>query len=270
MTDIAKTSSPVTGVADASVDSHLQALYRNRFSDSERARKDEIWRVLCARFFQRYVRPTDTVLDIASGLGEFSRHIKAARIFAVDLNPDAANFLPDGSAFSLTSAERMDFLSDNSVDVAFTSNFLEHLPTKIVLDAVLREVWRVLRPGGILIALQPNIRYAYKEYWDFYDHHTPLSHLSCAEAFEIAGLHVIELIDRFLPFSTKSVLPTHPLLVRIYLVCRPAWRFFGKQFLIVGQKGGIQKSPNRSNPPRARAGKRGGIDPSGTDRYRGS
>jgi SAM-dependent methyltransferase len=235
MADIQETDSPV-GAADAPVPRDLQLLYRNRFSSSERVRKDEIWRVLCARFFQRYVRSTDTVLDIASGLGEFSRHIKAAKIFAVDVNPDAGRFVSDGLAFRLTSAERMDFLSDNSVDVAFTSNFLEHLRTKIVVDAVLREVRRVLRPGGIFIALQPNIRYAYREYWDFYDHHTPLSHLSCAEAFELAGLQVIELIDRFLPFSTKSALPTHPLLVRIYLVCRPAWRFLGKQFLIVGQK----------------------------------
>src|SRR5271169_6266190 len=237
MADMQRADRPVgNAAADAPGVRDLQLLYRNRFSSLERARKDEIWHVLCAQFFQRYVRPTDTVLDIASGLGEFSRHINAARIFAVDVNPDAARFLPDGSTFSLTSAERLDFLSDNSVDVAFTSNFLEHLPTKIVVDAVLREVWRVLRPGGIFVALQPNIRYAYKEYWDFYDHHTPLSHLSCAEAFELAGFQVVELIDRFLPFSTKSALPTHPLLVRIYLVSRPAWRFFGKQFLIVGQK----------------------------------
>jgi SAM-dependent methyltransferase len=222
--------------ADAGGVRDLELLYRNRFSDLERVRKDEIWRVLCTYFFQRYVRPTDVVLDIASGLGEFSRHINATKIFAVDVNPDAVRFLPDGATFSLTSAERLDFLSDDSVDVAFTSNFLEHLPTKMVVDVVLSEVRRVLRPGGIFVALQPNIRYAYKEYWDFYDHHTALSHCSCAEAFQLAGLQVIELIDRFLPFSTKSSLPTHPLLVRIYLMCRPAWRFFGKQFLIVGKK----------------------------------
>jgi SAM-dependent methyltransferase len=214
----------------------LQRLYRSRFSELERGRKDEIWRVLCTHFFQRYVQPSDIVLDIASGMGEFSRHITAARVYAVDINPDAAEFLPAGSIFSLTSAQRLDFLSDNSVDVAFTSNFLEHLPSKAVVDAVLKEVQRVLRPRGLFVALQPNIRYAYREYWDFYDHHTPLSHLSCAEAFELAGLRVVELIDRFLPFSTKGALPTHPLLVRGYLACRPAWRFFGKQFLIVGQK----------------------------------
>ena len=223
-------------VAERSSMMDMQRLYRNRFSEAERGRKDEIWRVLCTHFFQRYVKPSDIVLDIASGMGEFSRHITAEKVYAIDINPDAAEFLPAGLIFNLTSAQRLDFLSDNSVDVAFTSNFLEHLPTKAVVDAVLKEVQRVLRPCGLFVALQPNIRYAYREYWDFYDHHTPLSHLSCAEAFELAGLRVIELIDRFLPFSTKSALPTHPLLVRAYLACRPAWRFFGKQFLIVGQK----------------------------------
>jgi SAM-dependent methyltransferase len=233
--DIRRADTQVEAVAAETI-YDLQSLYRNRFSDVERARKDEIWHVLCDHFFQRYVRPTDMVLDIGSGLGEFSRHITAAKIFAVDVNPDAAGFLPAGSTFRLSSAEHLDFLSDNSIDVAFTSNFLEHLETKHIVNVVLREVRRVLRPSGLFVALQPNIRYAYKEYWDFYDHHTPLSHLSCAEAFELAGLRVVELIDRFLPFSTKGALPTHPLLVRAYLACRPAWRFFGKQFLIVGKK----------------------------------
>jgi SAM-dependent methyltransferase len=226
----------IGSVAPTSSNIDLQRLYRNRFSELDRERKDEIWRVLCTHFFQRYVRPSDVVLDIASGMGEFSRHITAAKVYAVDINPDAVEFLPAGSIFTLTSAQRLDFLPDNSIDVAFTSNFFEHLPTKAVMDDVLKEVRRVLRARGRLVALQPNIRFAYRQYWDFYDHHTPLSHLSCAEAFELAGLRVVELIDRFLPFSTKSALPTHPLLVRGYLACRPAWRFFGKQFLIVGQK----------------------------------
>jgi SAM-dependent methyltransferase len=214
----------------------LQRLYRNRFSEFERTRKDQIWRVLCTHFFQRYVRPSDVILDIASGMGEFSRHITAAKVYAVDINPDAAELLPPNSIFTLTPADRLDFLWDNSVDMAFTSNFLEHLPTKDVVEAVLKEVHRVLRPSGLFVALQPNIRYAYREYWDFFDHHTPLSHVSCAEAFELCGFQVIELIDRFLPFSTKGALPAHPLLVRGYLACRPAWRVFGKQFLIVGKK----------------------------------
>ena len=87
---------PKTSVID------LERLYRNRFSKLERRRKDEIWRVLCTHFFQRYVKPSDIVVDIASGMGEFSRHITAARVYAVDINPDAAEFLPAGSISSCT------------------------------------------------------------------------------------------------------------------------------------------------------------------------
>jgi len=148
----------------------LRSLYRNRFSDAERERRDAIWCVLCKDFFRRYVRPTDTVLDLASGYGEFSRHIAAAQIVAIDLNPDAGHCLPKNAEFHLASAEQMPFLDDDSIDVAFTSNFFEHLRSKDAMDAVLSEVRRVLRPGGMFIALQPNIRYAYREYWDFYDH----------------------------------------------------------------------------------------------------
>jgi len=52
----------------------LEKLYRIRFTDTDRAKKDQVWRVLCEHFFQGYVSPTDTLLDIGCGYGEFSRH----------------------------------------------------------------------------------------------------------------------------------------------------------------------------------------------------
>jgi SAM-dependent methyltransferase len=216
----------------------ITKLYRHRFSAEEQAAKDRIWQVLVEHFFQRYV-PTDaTVLDLACGYGEFIRHVRAKRKLAVDINAETASRLRAPIEFHLGPATRLDFLAGDSIDFCFTSNFLEHLPSKSAVNDVLREVHRVLRPGGRFMALQPNIRYAYAEYWDFYDHHTPLSHLSAAEAFSLAGFDVVELIDRFLPFSTKSLLPKHPALVRAYLACPWAWRFLGKQFLIVGEKPG--------------------------------
>jgi ubiquinone/menaquinone biosynthesis C-methylase UbiE len=214
----------------------LDKLYRVRFSDADRARKDAIWQVLCERFFQAYVAPQDTVLDLACGYGEFTRHIRAARKIAVDLNPDAARFLPPGVEFHLASAADLAAIPDASVDVCFSSNFFEHLPSKEVMDQVLREALRVLKPGGRYVAMQPNLRYAPGEYWDYYDHVLPLTHLSCYEAFAKAGYEVVELIDRFVPFSTASRLPTAPWLVRCYLAFRPAWRLLGRQFVIVGRK----------------------------------
>jgi SAM-dependent methyltransferase len=215
---------------------NLDRLYRIRFTDADRERKDEIWRVLCEHFFQSYVSPQDTMLDIACGYGEFTRHIRAGRKIAIDLNPDAASFLPSDVEFHLTSAADLAPIAACSIDVCFSSNFFEHLPSKDVLDRVLGETLRVLKPGGIYVAMQPNLRYAPGEYWDYYDHVLPLTHLSCYEAFAKAGYEVIELIDRFVPFSTASKLPQAAWLVRCYLAFRPAWRFLGRQFVIVGKK----------------------------------
>jgi SAM-dependent methyltransferase len=217
--------------------SDVAALYRNRFSADERTRKDAIWKVLCDQYFQRFVRADqDVVLDIACGLGEFSRHIQARRKIAIDINPDAAGLLPPEVEFHLSYADKITAVADGSVDVCFSSNFLEHLPNKEVVDKVLNEIKRVLRPGGIYVALQPNIRFCYDEYWDFYDHHTALSDRSCNEAFIQAGFEVDTLIPQFLPFTTKSKLPTHPAFVSMYLAVPLAWKLLGKQFLIVGRK----------------------------------
>jgi ubiquinone/menaquinone biosynthesis C-methylase UbiE len=214
----------------------LQTLYRVRFSEAERARKDRVWKVLCKGFFQQYIAPSDTVLEIASGYGEFIRHIVSSRKIAVDLNPEARDCLPVEVEFHLANASRLTMIADGSVDTCFSSNFFEHLPSKEVMDEVLAEVLRVLRPGGRYVVMQPNIRYEPGRYWDYYDHILPLSHLSCREAFAKAGYEVVEVIDRFVPFSTDSRLPQHPLLVRLYLNCRPIWRWMGGQFVLVGRK----------------------------------
>jgi hypothetical protein len=81
--------------------------------------------------------------------------------------------------------------------------------------------------------LQPNIRYAYREYWDFLDHQLALSHVSMAEALALSGFRVVEMVPRFLPFSTKSALPSWPSLVRLYLRVPLAHRLLGKQMFVV-------------------------------------
>ena len=214
----------------------LERLYAVRFPEAARTRKDRVWSVICSDFFQRYVAADATVLELGSGFGEFSRHIEARRKIAVDLNARAGAHLPPDIEFHPCSAEDLSAVASESVDVCFSSNFFEHLPSKESLDRVLQEARRVLKPGGRYVALQPNLRYAPGEYWDFYDHVIPLTHLSCAEAFAKAGFEIVEVIDRFLPFSTRSRLPQSPWLVRLYLAVPLAWRILGRQFLIVARK----------------------------------
>ena len=174
--------------------------------------------------------------------GEFIRHIAASNKIAVDLNPDSAGFLSEDIEFHLGSAADLTMLPDDSVDVCFSSNFFEHLPNKEVMDQVLLEARRVLKPGGIYLAMQPNLRCEPTKYWDYYDHVLPLTHLSCREAFIKADLEVTHLVDRFITFSTDSKLPQYPLLVKLYLLVPFFWRFLGGQFVIVGQKPALARS----------------------------
>lgn len=215
----------------------LKSLYRHRFSESELPAKNALWKMLCESHFQRYVDPaSDTVLDLACGYGEFINNIRAARKLAVDLNPDSPSAVGDDVIFHAVAANALGPIEGASVDVVFTSNFFEHLPDKAALQEVLGEVHRVLKPGGRLIAMGPNIRYLPGAYWDFIDHHLPLSERSLVEALLLAGLHPDRVIDRFLPYTTQSRLPQANWLVRMYLAMPLAWRLFGKQFLVIAGK----------------------------------
>ena len=214
----------------------LDALYRHRFLDEDLPRKRLIWQVLCREFLQRHVGRDAVVLDLACGYGEFINAIEARVRDAADLNPDSPRYLDPGVIFHATSADRLDDIPAESIDVVFASNFLEHLPDKAALSSVFKESFRVLKPGGRFVVLGPNIRYLPGAYWDFYDHHLPLTHLSLAEGLTIHGFMVDLLIDRFLPYTTKSRLPQHPWLISLYLKAPFVWPFLGKQFFAVARK----------------------------------
>lgn len=214
----------------------VQSIYTRRFSAHDREQKDAIWQVLCAHFFQKYVNPTDTVLDVAAGYCEFINHIRCRHKIALDLNTDTAQFANPGIHVIRGRSTAMGLLATTSVDVAFSSNFFEHLPTKDDLLTTLAEIYRVLRPGGKLLVLQPNIRFIPGEYWDFLDHYLPLTDRSLVEALEIAGFMIAEVRPRFLPYTTKSRLPQYPWLVRLYLNLPVAQYLFGKQAWVVAVK----------------------------------
>ncbi len=217
-------------------DMKLSRLYAARFGPEDKARKNRIWRVLCRHFFQDYVDPRDTVLDIGAGYCEFINHIVCRRRIALDLSEEVRAHAGPGVEVVQGISTDLSSLPNELIDVVFASNFFEHLLTKQDLLRTLAEVLRVLRPGGRLLILQPNIRYAGGAYWDFFDHHLPLTERSLVEALELAGLKPIEVRPRFLPFTSKSALPQHPFLVWLYLKIPIAQRILGQQSWIVAVK----------------------------------
>jgi dolichol-phosphate mannosyltransferase len=213
----------------------LRLLYRNRFGDASESRS-AIWAVIVHDFFQTWINRSDTVLDLGCGYGEFLNHVNAARRIGVDLNPESADMLDPGIEFHEGRADNLAFLEDNSVDVVFTSNLLEHLESKAEIERTIAEAWRVLKPGGHFIAMGPNVRFLPGDYWDFWDHMVPISDRSLIEVLKMQRFEVMETHDRFLPYTTRSPLPQAPVLVRLYLRSRMAWPILGKQFVVRARK----------------------------------
>jgi len=216
----------------------LAAVYKNRFPERELARKNAIWKVLVDKFIQPFIQPTGTVVDVACGYGEFINHVRAARKIALDLNPDTGDFLKPEVEFLRADGRNLVESLPGKVDVVFTSNFLEHLPDKTALTDFLAQVHEILNFGGKYLILGPNLRYVPGQYWDYFDHYLGLTHLSLLEALHLKGFSVPVCLDKFLPFTTKTALPTHPWLVRLYLSMPLAWRILGAQFFIVAEKPG--------------------------------
>lgn len=209
--------------------------YRRRFA-ALAAYREAVWQVLTSRFFQGLVPPAAAVLDLGSGWGEFIRNIRATRKYAMDLNPEMPARVGPGVETLLQDCSRPWPLADGSLDVVFTSNFFEHLPDKDALRRTLQEALRCLKPGGRIICLGPNIRFLPGEYWDFWDHFLPLTERSLVEILSLTGFAVERAVARFLPYSMSQGFTPPVALVRLYLAMPWAWRFFGRQFLVVARR----------------------------------
>jgi SAM-dependent methyltransferase len=213
----------------------LDRVYADRFSDAEALAKDGLWREV-VRYLNAWIPRDAAVLDIGCDRGYFIRNVIARDAWATDIRDMSAHVGPDAHFVRADGLKLLDHLPRDHFDVIFMSNYLEHLPSaQAVIDqlAVAREL---LRPGGRVVILQPNIRLVGGAYWDFIDHKVPLTEHSLQEAADITGLDTEHVIVRFLPYTTKGRLGGKPWLVRAYLKVPLAWRVLGRQTLFIARR----------------------------------
>jgi SAM-dependent methyltransferase len=193
------------------------------------ARRNVLWRALWRHYFRRRIASSDCVLDLGSGYGEFINNVVAARRIAIDTWSQLPDNVAPGVEAHVGSARDLGWIADGAVDFAFASNLFEHLSQE-AFAATLAALRPKLSAKGSLTILQPNYRYAFREYFDDYTHIAVYSHVSLVDFLTAQGWEVLEVYPRFLPLTIKSRLPVSPLLIAAYLASpiRP----MGKQMLI--------------------------------------
>lgn len=111
-----------------------------------------------AALVRAHLAPQARVLDLGCGRGGLVEQLDHPLTLLAGVDPDLASLaahrlplLPRAAAFS----EALPF-ADGRFHVVFASWLLEHLPRPL---ATLREIRRVLRPGGAFIFITPNARH---------------------------------------------------------------------------------------------------------------
>jgi SAM-dependent methyltransferase len=198
------------------------------------SRRTVLWQALWRHHFGALVAPSACVLDLGCGYGEFINNVVARRRIALDRWDGFQQFLAPGVEAIVASVTDLDRLQDGAIDFAFASNLFEHL-TQAEFSAALAALRRKLSPAGTLNILQPNYRYAYREYFDDYTHVAIYSHTSIADFLSANGFQVIEMRPRFLPLTIKSRLPVHPFLIAAYL--KSPIKPLAKQMFLRARKG---------------------------------
>ncbi len=114
-------------------------------------------------------RPPGKLLDIGCGNGDFAAGMQSLgwSVRGTDADPDAAMTVSRNHGFAVDVGELNDLAyPDGAFDAVMAKHVLEHIrdPEKFA-----RECWRILKPGGRLVLVTPNVashgHRIYGEHW---------------------------------------------------------------------------------------------------------
>ncbi|MDF8264451.1 class I SAM-dependent methyltransferase [Luteipulveratus flavus] len=169
---------------------------------AQNASREQVWRHLC-EYFARWVGPDDDVLELGAGWCDFSNHIRARRVVAMDIDATVEKAAKDGVTAVVGDCTDLSRFEDGSFDVVFASNLLEHLQ-RDQSGPLLAEARRVLRPGGRLILMQPNFRLNPGRYFDDFTHVAVYTDQSLQDYLVSEGWTIEQAYPKFMPLTLKS------------------------------------------------------------------
>ena len=156
---------------------------------------------LARYLFLRYKLSKDSkILDLGCGRGEFLRGFIRCGLngFGVDKSNIAKSICPEAEILQSNLEIKPLPYDDNSFDVVFSKSVFEHFyfPEELVA-----EVYRIVKPGGLVITMVPDWESVYKTFYEDYTHRTPFTVTSLKNLLLINGFNNVK-VEKFrqLPF----------------------------------------------------------------------
>lgn len=127
------------------------------------------------------------LLELGCGRGEFLYAFQSLGIngYGVDISDSAKKICDKEKIFCIDFLKEKIPFEDNSFDVVYSKSFIEHF---YYPEEIFKEIYRVLKPSGIIINLTPDWEAVYKNFYEDFTHRTP---------FTIDSLRDIYLIHNF-------------------------------------------------------------------------
>ena len=193
-----------------------------------------VWQEIAA-YLAGYVSPPSHVLEIGAGYCCWINAVRAARRVAVDVWADMPRHAAPGvEPLVMDATTGLSALGDAQFDVVLASNVLEHFDPDAAA-ALTADVYRLLRPGGRFIVVQPNFRHAYRSYFDDYTHRSVFTDVSLANLLRAQGFRIVRVMPKFMPYSMRNTrLPVARWAIRLYL--RSPIKPLAGQMLLIAER----------------------------------
>ena len=160
---------------------------------------------LCRHLADKYFkRKSGNLLDICCGRGEHLEIFQNIGFNAYGIDMDSVA-KEKGLNVSIVNIEIDKFpFEENFFDAVMMKSAVEHIRN---IDHLMKEIYRVLKPGGSVVIATCDWKRNYKVFYDDYTHNTPFTKASMEDMFRMFDFRNIS-VEYFyhLPFTWKNKL----------------------------------------------------------------